>query len=416
MMQDLIILGGGCAGLSLAMQLATLGKDCPKTTIIESREAYVNDRTWCFWGNDSYQYQSKHLHDAADVQPQAWAKKAWGTILLKHKKNTVRVDCVKTPYQMLDSSIFYENARSIIAQNPQISLILNSPVNDPPVYLSRASNADVSLKGVWKVQTNNQDFLTQKIVDTRPHKTIQSSDALMWQSFLGQEVSFEDDTFDANCATLMDFGEEEQNGSDEVTFIYILPLSNKRALVELTVFAKQPIAKVALEKPLANAIRTLNPKQAAVIDRTEYGVLPMGLKAKNLTNDLSSQDDHKQHSYVYAGLFFGAARPSSGYAFMRIQRWAKSCAHSIASCGRPIGHAPDSAWLTWMDNLFLKVILQKPSLAPSLFMAMFQRVNVGSMVRFLSDQAKPKDYLWIILALPPIPFLRQLIRELFHHD
>jgi lycopene beta-cyclase len=416
MTEDLIILGGGCAGLSLAMQLAKLGKDCPKTTIIESRASYVNDRTWCFWGSDHTQHASDWLRSSEDIQAEQWANKSWPAILLKYQNDTVRVNCLTTPYQMLASSIFYENALKLIAHNDNIRLIRDTTVNGSPVYLSDALQADTALNGVWRVQTNNQDFLSKTIVDTRPTKTMTADDALMWQSFLGQEVSFEHDTFDADCATLMDFGGEKQNGSDEVTFIYILPISNQRALVELTVFAKKPIAKEALEKPLANAIRTLNPTQAAVIDRTEFGVLPMGLKVNNLKHDDSSQDDHKQRSYVYAGLFFGAARPSSGYAFMRIQRWAKRCAHSIASSGIPISHTPDSAWLTWMDTLFLKVILHQPSLAPTLFMAMFSRVNAHSMFRFLSDQAKLRDYLWIILALPPIPFLKQLVRQLFNHD
>ncbi|MFT5963166.1 MAG: lycopene beta-cyclase, partial [Burkholderiaceae bacterium] len=47
----LLILGGGCAGLSLAMRLAALGRDCPRTVVIEPRTVYGNDRTWCFWGN-----------------------------------------------------------------------------------------------------------------------------------------------------------------------------------------------------------------------------------------------------------------------------------------------------------------------------------------------------------------------------
>ncbi len=46
---DLVIIGGGCAGLSLAYQLSQFGENCPKTLIIEERELYTNDRTWCFW-------------------------------------------------------------------------------------------------------------------------------------------------------------------------------------------------------------------------------------------------------------------------------------------------------------------------------------------------------------------------------
>ena len=45
----LLILGGGCAGLSLALRLADGHFPYQKVIIIEKRDAYHNDRTWCFW-------------------------------------------------------------------------------------------------------------------------------------------------------------------------------------------------------------------------------------------------------------------------------------------------------------------------------------------------------------------------------
>jgi len=46
---DLIIIGGGCAGLSLAARLSRYGGDAPRTLVVDSRTSYTNDRTWCFW-------------------------------------------------------------------------------------------------------------------------------------------------------------------------------------------------------------------------------------------------------------------------------------------------------------------------------------------------------------------------------
>ncbi len=58
---DLLILGGGCAGLSLASRLAEFGKDAPKVLIIEQRESYTNDRTWCFWDIESLLINHSHV-------------------------------------------------------------------------------------------------------------------------------------------------------------------------------------------------------------------------------------------------------------------------------------------------------------------------------------------------------------------
>ena len=47
---DYIIIGGGCAGLSLAYELEINDKLKDKTlAIIETREKYKRDKTWSFW-------------------------------------------------------------------------------------------------------------------------------------------------------------------------------------------------------------------------------------------------------------------------------------------------------------------------------------------------------------------------------
>ena len=47
---DYIIIGGGCAGLSLAYELEINDKLKEKTlAIIENREEYKRDKTWSFW-------------------------------------------------------------------------------------------------------------------------------------------------------------------------------------------------------------------------------------------------------------------------------------------------------------------------------------------------------------------------------
>ena len=47
---DYIIIGGGCAGLSLAYQLETNNYLKDKTlAIIEPRRDYKRDKTWSFW-------------------------------------------------------------------------------------------------------------------------------------------------------------------------------------------------------------------------------------------------------------------------------------------------------------------------------------------------------------------------------
>ena len=47
---DYIIIGGGCAGLSLAYELEVNNKLKEKTlAIVETRDHYKRDKTWSFW-------------------------------------------------------------------------------------------------------------------------------------------------------------------------------------------------------------------------------------------------------------------------------------------------------------------------------------------------------------------------------
>ena len=54
---DYIIIGGGCAGLSLAYELETHNKLKDKTlAIIEPRLEYKKDKTWSFWKTTDHNF------------------------------------------------------------------------------------------------------------------------------------------------------------------------------------------------------------------------------------------------------------------------------------------------------------------------------------------------------------------------
>ena len=389
-MADLIILGGGCAGLSLAMRLAALGDACPSIIIIEQRSHYQHDRTWCFWHSKSTSMESL-------------VTRKWINILIKDDHDSVTVDCTLNPYQMLESSTFYEEALRVIALNNRIKLVLNTSIIEVPY--KKASD--------WQVATENETYVAQCIIDTRPQQAPKTGNAVLWQSFLGQEISCEHEVFNQDCVTLMDFSRMDFSKntaanahvlhSKEIVFTYILPISAERALVEATVFSETPLNQAQLKQKLEAAIITATQGKAYQTIRSEHGILPMGLK-KVATN--------QDKTYINAGLNAGGARPSSGYAFQRIQRWAAACALSIANGALPVAHQADSILLQWMDAIFLKVMQKQPQLAPKLFLAMFKKVNTPSMVRFLSDEGTIKDCLAIILALPPLPFLKQLFVQI----
>ncbi|WP_295851128.1 lycopene cyclase family protein [Tardiphaga sp.] len=371
---DLIVLGGGCAGLSLALRLAELGEDCPRTLIIEQRTHYTNDRTWCFWDDC-----------CARIQP--LVQHRWQKVRIRAGRRSVTVNCGATPYQMLSSGTFYAAALAKISQNPRIELLMDASVFAPP-----SKHA-----GLWHVETDTALYRGGTVIDTRPAAGgPRRGDAMLWQSFYGCEMECDDRVFDAGCADLMNFA---TGHTTDIRFAYILPVSANRALVEATVFGPDPLDRSALSNDLNAALARCANGSGFRILREENGVLPMGTATLKVDPD---------PSYLRAGVNWGGARASTGYAFQRIQRWADDCARRLAGGQPPVGHPPDSWLLRGMDHLFLSVLRTRSAAAPDLFLSMFENVDAARLIRFLGDGGTLLDRVMIASVLPVLPFLREI--------
>jgi lycopene beta-cyclase len=377
---DLLIIGAGCAGLSLGAHLAKMKEDAPKVLLLEQRKVYENDRTWCFWGLQENAYSGLVNHQ-------------WGKLVINSEKESITLDCSSAPYQILSSNKFYEEALQWIGLNPLIDLRMNSVLSKEPELH----------QGWWHFETNFGQARAKSVVDTRPKARHDLKHTKLWQSFMGYEIECDQAQFDSNTAVLMDF---YKANSEFVGFSYVLPQTEKRALVEFTVFAKQPYLEDDLVDMLEEAVIQHSGNKSYRILRKEFGIIPMGLSDGD--SSLSAADSYP--SYIYAGLTAGAARPATGYAFQRIQNWAIQCGNSLSKNFLPATHVKDNLLLRMMDDIFLNVIRNNPELGPALFMALFSKVNSKRVIRFLADKGRLLDYLSVIKALPAAPFLKNIFK------
>ena len=383
---NLAILGGGCAGLSLAMRLAEAGSSAPSTLVLEKNAHYKNDRTWCFW-------------DEADPELKNWVDYAWLNFEIKNGSKAFTKNCKNHAYLMLSAQTFYERSLTKIASNKQsVTMLTNQDI------LEVTKTHDQT----WQIITASGTYSADKIVDTRPNKQINDDESLLWQSFVGYEVETSLDTFDANTFVLMDL---DASFSQGIGFVYVLPYSANRALIEYTIFADHAFAANQFSKYIQPALLKYLENKDYKILRSEYGKLPMGNQKIKKTND---------PSYVYAGLYAGAARPSSGYAFQRIQRWAKECTHALINHQLLIAPKKDPWILARMDDLFLNVLKSNPKSSAPLFYNLFLHCKIPTLVRFLSDHASIPDYLSIIASMPKLLFLKEFAvytyKQLFKHQ
>lgn len=375
---DLVILGGGCAGLSLGVHLADASATRHHTRILEGRTEYTNDRTWCFWRNGPHRFS--HL-----------VSQEWPAVRVRSAQRRVDVDCAATPYQMLPAEAFYTEAEQCIAASQSVTLEMGVRVTELPMRIS----------GGWRIETSAGQLTSRQLIDTRPPRRPAAGDAILWQSFVGQEIECITEVFDPTTVELMDFM-DVRDGT--VAFCYVLPLSRTRALFEYTVFGERPRSAGDLWSVQQAALLRATRQQSWVVLRQESGTLPMGLTADP---PMPPGPD-----YVRVGVMSGAARPSTGYAFQRIQRWARSAAASLRRNDFDVAHRPDAVVRRLMDQLFLRVLRDQPERAPELFLRMFGAADPARMIRFLSDRGSALDCAAVIATLPIALFLGQLCKSM----
>ena len=77
---DLVIIGAGCAGLSLAHRL--VGKNYKVCILESSADINLKNKLWSFW--DTYETPYDHI-----------IKKEWESLVIKNQNSLVNINCKK---------------------------------------------------------------------------------------------------------------------------------------------------------------------------------------------------------------------------------------------------------------------------------------------------------------------------------
>ena len=213
----------------------------------------------------------------------------------------------------------------------------------------------------------------------------------LYQHFYGLTIETNQNTFDENKLTLMDFKQKEQG----VHFFYILPFKNNRALIETTWLSK--LNELNKEK-YVDEVNQYIQKDLCInqfnIISEEIGAIPMFRRSsKNETG------------YYDIGIRGNINRMSTGYAFPYIQAHSKIIAKSLdqLSFKKPI-----SAKYEFLDQLFVKVLKNHTNQMPDIFFKLFDQYNQESVIRFLSSEGSWLDDMRIISKMPKLLFLKNL--------
>ncbi len=361
---DVAILGGGCAGLSVAARLARCRVSF---RVVEPRARYTDDRAWSFWRTAPDPFE-----DCVRASWSAWTVAGPG--------GAVRRGAPGLPYQTVPAGAFYARAEDLIDDAPAGAIARGT------VATHVAPSG-----GALRVDTSEGSFTARHVLDGRPP----ARRARYGQFFLGREIATAEPVFDPGTVPLMHFRRGYSAGVD---FLYILPFARDRALVEVTSFAPARPSPETFAAWLAEEIAGLGIGSHDVL-REEAGALPMEV----------DYADAPVAGTTRIGLGGGAARPSTGYAFQRIQAQADALAAALVR-----GEAPrlpaERPMTRFMDRVFLQVLATAPERGPALFESLFRNAPPERLERFLSGSTRAADRLSVMAALPPLPFLRAAAR------
>jgi lycopene beta-cyclase len=372
---DYAIIGGGAAGLSLAYHLAReprlAGK---KVLLIEADAKDRNDRTWSFWTD------TPGLFD--DIVAQQWRRLAF------RSPGFERVfDLGRYRYQMIRGLDYYQFVRGVLAESARFTCLRG-----------QVSSLENTAAGVV-VRSSAGDFTARYAFDSRSPAIRPQPDKYHYQvqHFVGWEVETDAEVFDPTVVEFMDFrGEQGQ----EARFIYVLPFTPRRALVEYTLFSAAPLPVAEYEAALREYLATTLGGKEYRVAATEAGAIPM--------------TDHPLPARVGAhiinlGTRGGRAKPSTGYAFQRIQQHSARLVAALATTGQPPADPTGDRWqFRLFDTLLLDIMQRRGESTRAIFQQLFARNPVERIFRFLDERTSWADNFRIMHSVAPGPFLRSI--------
>ena len=349
---DYVIIGGGCAGLSLAYELEIHEKLKDKTlVIIEPREEYKRDKTWSFWKVTPHNFDD-------------CVKKNWENFSVNIPGKTNYLECKNFPYQSIDSGLFYEKIKNKLKKNENIFFFKNIE------------------------EINKQNSL---IFNSVPN--IKKNYLNLWQHFCGVEIKTDNDIFDEKIFNLMDFDCEQR---ESVHFFYTLPYTKNRALVETTWLSKMNDNS---QKDYENQINNYIKKNLRVknyeITYKEEGAIP-------LFYPLNKNEKNK----INIGTAGGMTRLSTGYTFLNIQEHSKYIRENIDNISNAKKFEIDKKY-QFLDEIFLRVLEKNPEKMSDVFFRMF-KTSPKTVIKFLSNKSNFLEDLSIIFKMPKLIFIKAL--------
>ena len=369
---DLALVGGGGAA---SLVLAALGRENlsgVRVAIVDPVRKRGQDRTWAFWGTPGTAFDPllSASWDAVDVVTPA-------------ARRTLPLSPLR--YAMLRSGPLYDLAAA--AEDRLGAVRLTAPAgavrDDGDRVVVSDPDGTPLVRATW-------------VLDSRPRRPARPGRTDWLQHFRGWWLEAARPAFDPGRAVLMDFRTPQP--ARGVSFGYVLPVSDRFALVEYTEFSPAVLPGDAYDTALRDyaALLGLDLTTMAVRE-VENGVIPM-------TDGVFTARPSPR--VVRLGTAGGATRPSTGFTFTAMVRQADRIAREVAAGRPPVPGPPYPARHRWMDAVQLRALDRGLVDGVAFFGRLFDRNPAERVLRFLDGSTTPAEDLRLMASSPLLPMTR----------
>jgi lycopene beta-cyclase len=373
-----IFSGSGLSALMTVYKMILSNKFENKTILLlDESSKKINDRTWCFWEKPNHNWE------------QIISKK-WSSALFANEISSRNLDLKPYEYNMIRGLDFYNLVFDAVSKSKNITF-LNEKV------LDFKDNENQVL-----VATQNNNYSCDKIFNSIYNKIeveIQTKYPVLQQHFVGWFIKSEQEVFDPEIATFMDFS-LDQNGNTK--FMYVLPTSRTEALLEPTLFSHKHLKLSAYEGEIKKYAQKLGLKNYEITEK-EHGSIPMTsypFWKKNTKNILN------------IGTAGGWTKASTGFTFYHTNKKTSELIHFIETNSdfRKF-HKKTKFW--FYDLIFLDVLDKQNELGSSVFSSLLLKGNTELVFKFLNEETSFLEDLKVMWKCPKVPFMKAFFRVIF---
>lgn len=369
---DIVILGGGCAGMQLMHQfIHHVQYKGESILILDAEKTFLQSKSWCFW------------HSSAVHPYQSIFNATWNNLTVGFPDGIKEKMIDPYRYSYIKSETFFDFHFEEINQHPNVVYS-----NESVLSVEKSANQFVihTGKGIIAADAVYSSCWNQQAV-------AKETSIFLKQQFYGWEIFTDEPVFNADAATLMDFSIAQTKG---VNFAYVLPYSAHHALIEITGFCGEDYSTTFFEEVLTQYIQK-NWNCTFKVLKTEHASIPM-------TNFVFKR--FTKEGAIAIGTAAGMVKPTTGYAFNRITRDSILLANAYFRKELPAEF--QHTRFKFYDRLLLQLLKHSPAKALHILKQLFRKVSYQQILRFLDEDTSLFQEALLFAKLPKKDFIKQI--------